>query len=124
MAVVAVAGIFVYASTRLADSRGAVARGDLAAAVSDANAAADAEPFSPEPQLQLALTYKLAGELGAARDAARQAIDKAPGDWRGWAVAAGIDRRRGASAAATAEAARAQALTPVPLPASALPGPG
>ncbi len=122
--VLAVAGVFIYASTRLADSKGAVVRGDLAAAVSDARSAADAEPFSPEPQLQLALTYKLAGQLGAAREAAQRAIQKAPGDWRGWAVASGIDRRRGATGAATAEAARAQALAPVPLPASALPGPG
>ena len=122
--VLVVAGVFVYASTRLTDSRDAVARGDLAAAIGDAKSAADAEPFSPEPQLQLALTYRLAGELGAGRAAAGRAIETAPGDWRGWAVAARIDRRRGATAAATAEAAHAQALAPVPLPASALPGPG
>jgi predicted Zn-dependent protease len=122
--VVAVAGIVVYSSMQLTDSRDAVARGDLVAAADDANAAADVEPFSPEPPLQLALVYELAHEPGRAQAEAQRAIDRAPGDWRGWALAARIDRSLSENTQAAAERARAEALVPVPLPAGTLSGSG
>jgi O-antigen ligase/polysaccharide polymerase Wzy-like membrane protein len=115
-AVVWLAGIVLYASYRLEASRSAVGRGDLAAAASAARDAAAVEPFSPEPQLELALVYELGGDTGRAREAARDAISKAPSDWRGWAVASVIDRRAGRTSAARLQATRARALTPVPLP--------
>ena len=115
-AVVCLAGIVLYAEIRLDDSRAAVGRGDLAAAASAAHDAAAVEPFSPEPQLQLALVYQLGGDPGRAREAARNAIDDASGDWRVWAVASAIDRRAGRPRAARAAAARARALAPVALP--------
>ena len=74
-----------------------------------------------EPPLQLALVEELGGDLNAARRAAGEAIDRAAGDWRPWAVAARIDARRGASSAAQFELGVAGTLSPVPLPADFTP---
>jgi hypothetical protein len=122
-AVVWAAGIFLFASWRLDASRTAVAGGNLTAAADDARSAASVEPFSPEPQIQLALIYALDDDLARARAAAEQAIEKAPGDWRAWAIVSEIDRRRGADAAAFLERAKAASLTPIPVPAIHLPKP-
>ena len=122
--IVWVAGVVLLGSWHLGDSRDAVARGDLSAAASDARAAGSIEPFSPEPPIQLALVYGLAGENGKARAAAGDAIDLAPGDWRGWEIASEIDVRRGATLAAVKERARATELAPVPLPQGILPSEG
>ncbi len=98
------AGILLITELKLDSSRAAAARGDLAAAANDARDAASVQPWSPEPRLQLALVEELSDNLKAARSAAGQAIDRAPGDWRPWAVAARIDgraadfRRRGGRA--------------------------
>jgi tetratricopeptide (TPR) repeat protein len=111
-----IAAVVLLASYRLDSSRAALARGDLAAAASSARSAASIEPFSTEPQLQLALIGEAAGDLHEARAAAEAAIDKAPGDWRGWAIAARIERRLGRPRAEFVAAAKAQSLSPVPLP--------
>jgi hypothetical protein len=115
-AIVWMAAVVILASWRLASSRDAVASGDLAAAASDARSAASVEPFSPEPRLQLALIQELAGNPVQARAAAEEAIQRAPGDWRGWAVAARIDRRSLARKRGDRELFIAQTLSPVPLP--------
>jgi tetratricopeptide (TPR) repeat protein len=109
--------VILVSELRLDDSQAAAARGDLAQAADDARGASSVEPWSPEAPLQLALVEELQGDLDAARSAAGRAIDLAPGDWRGWAVAARIDDGRGDRGAAARERARARALTPVPLPA-------
>ena len=110
------AGVVLLASAHLTSSHDAVNRDDLPAAASEARSAASIEPFSPEPQLQLALVAELAGNLGQAGAAAQAAIDNAPGDWRGWAIAARIDRESGHLVAAFKADAKAQSLSPVPLP--------
>jgi O-antigen ligase/polysaccharide polymerase Wzy-like membrane protein len=114
--IVWMAAVVILASWRLASSRDAVARGDLAAAASDARSAASVEPFSAEPRLQLALIEELAGNPVQARAAAEEAIQRAPGDWRGWAVAARIDRESNAPKRGDRELFIAQTLSPVPLP--------
>jgi O-Antigen ligase len=116
--IVWMAAVVILASWRLAASRDAVARGDLAAAASDARSAASVEPFSPEPRLQLALVQELAGNPAQAHAAAEEAIDRASGDWRGWAVAARIDRQLLAPKRGDRELIIAQTLSPVPLPRS------
>jgi hypothetical protein len=110
------AAIVLITDLKLDASRAAAARGDLAAAANDARDAASVQPWSPEPRLQLALVDELAGNLGAARVAAGLAIDRAPGDWRPWAVAARIDARQGRIPAAGVEIFKATALSPVPVP--------
>jgi hypothetical protein len=112
------AGLALIASNRLSTSRDAVTQGDLAAAASDARAAASVEPFSPEPELQLALVDERAGDLRRAGDAAEEAISKASDDWRGYALLARIATERGETAAGLLAAGRAQSLSPVPLPPS------
>jgi len=114
--IVWVAVVVILASWRLASSREAVVSGDLAAAASDARGAASLEPFSPEPRLQLALVQELAGDPRQARASAQEAIDRAPGDWRGWAVAARIDRQSLARKRGDRELFIAQTLSPVALP--------
>jgi hypothetical protein len=111
------AGILLVTNLKLDASRAAAARGDLAAAANDARDAADVQPWSPEPRLQLALVDELGRDLRSARAAARLAIDRAPDDWRTWAVAARIDARRGNLRAALLELRRASMLSPVSLPA-------
>jgi tetratricopeptide (TPR) repeat protein len=110
------AGVLVVGNEKLDSSRAAARDGELAAAADDARVAADVQPWSPEPRLQLALVDELAGDLGAARRTIEEAISRAPDDWRGWAVAARIDAHRGRRAAASRELARARGLNPVGLP--------
>jgi tetratricopeptide (TPR) repeat protein len=115
------AGILFASDFRLEQSGEAAARGDLTEAAAHARDAAALEPWSPEPRLQLALVDELGQDLSAARTAVQQAIDRAPGDWRPWAVASRIDRMAGDHAAAQLEWAKAQSLSPLPLPARAGP---
>jgi O-Antigen ligase len=110
------AGVVLFTDLKLDASRAAAARGDLDRAATDARQAASAQPWSPEPRIQLALVEELGGDLRAARSAAGQAIDRAGGDWRGWAIAARVDARRGAAADSRFELGVAGALSPVPLP--------
>jgi hypothetical protein len=110
------AGILLVSDLKIDSSRAAVARGDLAGAANDARDAASVEPWSPEPRLQLALVEELGRDLPAARRAAGLAIDRAPGDWRPWAVAARIDARAGEARNALIQYGRAASLNPLPMP--------
>jgi hypothetical protein len=110
------AGILLITDYKLDASRAAASRDDLAAAASDARDAAKVQPWSPEPRLQLALVDELGGDLTGARSAAGLAIERAPGDWRPWAVAARIDARAGHPQAAGIEILRAVSLSPTKLP--------
>lgn len=110
------AGILLIAELKLDSSRAAAGQGDLATAANDARDAASVQPWSPEPRLQLALVEELSDNLRAARSAAGLAIDRAPGDWRPWAVAARIDALEGDLATAGTELVKAQSLSPLPLP--------
>jgi hypothetical protein len=110
------AGIVLVSNLKLDASRAAATRGDLVQAAGDARDAATVEPWSPEPRLQLALVDEAAAKFGAARRAAGEAIDRAPNDWRTWAVAARIDARAGNRRAAVRELVRARQLSPVRLP--------
>ncbi len=99
----------------LSASRAAVGRGDLAGAASDARRAASLEPFSPEPQIQLALIGVRAHQPERARRAAADAVSLAPADWRTWLVAVQADFAAGDGSAAHLAAARLAQLIPVPL---------
>src|SRR5262249_43833324 len=110
------AGILLVSDMKIDSSRAAVARGDLSVAASDARTAATVEPWSPEPRLQLALVEELGKNPVAARRAAALAIDRAPGDWRPWAVAARIDARAGKLRKGFKELVKAATLTPLALP--------
>jgi O-Antigen ligase len=113
-----VAGDQLIATIQLSNSHSAVDRGDLSAAVQDARDAAAIQPWSSEPQVQLALVQREAGDLEAAEVAANKAIARAPGDWRSWLVAAEVQAALGDRVAAEADLARANDLAPGNLPVS------
>ena len=97
----------------LSASRAAYAKGALAGASSDANVAAGLEPFSPEPQLQIAQVDLAARQFGPATAAARHAIDLASDDWRTWLVAFEVAVARGDHQTAGADSAEMLRLIPV-----------
>src|SRR5215211_2418696 len=114
------AGIALVTDVKLDASRSAATRGDLASAADDAREAAGIQPWSPEPRLQLALVEELAGNLRSARNAADEAIQRAPHDWRTWAVAARIEAGLHEKGASKESAAFASALSLTRLPAALL----
>ena len=107
-----VAGDQLVATLKLGDSHDAVAHGDLGAAAQNARDAAVLQPWSPEPQLQLALIDQRLGDLRGARDAVEKAIDRASGDWRPWLVRAQIAAASGNRTEARNDLAVADFLSP------------
>ncbi len=110
------AGVALLTDLKLDSSRSAASRGDLAAAADDARDAANVQPWSAEPRLQLALVEELEGNLPVARIATLEAIQRSPTDWRPWVLLSRIDRGTGNAAASRAEFAYASTLSPLPLP--------
>jgi len=100
------------AALRLKESQDAVARGDAAAAVGDAFAARNLEPWAASPYLQLALIAEQTGAPDDARQWLASALARSPRDWRLWLVAARLDTKRGAAGAAQRELRRAKQLNP------------
>jgi O-antigen ligase len=90
LAVLWAAGVLAVASDRMRASDDALERGDLASAAQAARSAAELEPWSAEPRLQLATIEQNAGNLRAAQREVELAIDSSPGDFRGWYLAARI----------------------------------
>jgi len=80
---------------KLAGSRDAVDRGDYPAAFGEASAASSLQPWSAAPYLQMAQVAELQNRLPEAESAISEAIERAPGDWRVWFVAARLDAARG-----------------------------
>ncbi len=106
----------LLANAHLASSRQAAASGDLVTSAREARAAADVEPFSSGPLLQLALAEQAGGNLDAARADAGAAIRLAGADWQGWYVISRIDSQAGRAHEAKVERTVADALAPVALP--------
>jgi tetratricopeptide (TPR) repeat protein len=111
-----VAGDQLVATVQLDNSRSALEQGDLDGASQDARNAAAIQPWSSEAQLQIALVEKERGDLSAATDAVRKAIERAPRDWRPWLVAAEIAAANGNREAAQLDLNSANHLSPKPLP--------
>ncbi len=99
-------------ATHLRQSQVDAARGDLAAALSEAEDAADAQPYAASPLLQQALVLERQGRLAAAASAASAATREASADWRNWFVLARIQAERGRVGAALRAYARAGRLNP------------
>lgn len=93
-------------------SKDAVDDGDAPAALANAQRAESVLPFSAEASLQQAQVLQLAGELDAAREAAIEATEEEPVNWRNWFALAEIEEQRGDEEAAAAAAARARQLNP------------
>jgi hypothetical protein len=112
-AVAAVAlAVPLLASAELERSRGAVERGDADAAASHAARAAEIEPWSPDPRLQLGLVQEQVGELRRARVSLQQALRRDPTDWRLWLVDARLRTKLGDVTGAAQSLSRARDLNP------------
>lgn len=106
------AGVLLLSETKIEDSQAAVRSGDLEQAASDAADAATLEPWAAAPKLQLALVRERQGRLEAARATLAEAIDRAPGDWRLWVVAARLEVGLGRIEAARDALEQARRLNP------------
>jgi hypothetical protein len=108
--VVALLGFFGQAKSGAAED--ALEAGELQQAVDEANTAMTLQPWAAEPHLLEAAALEAQGELDAARDAAQEAIDRAPSDSRAWAVAARTEMAAGDVEEGLELLSRANALTP------------
>jgi O-antigen ligase len=100
------------AQLRLGGSVRAAARGDGAAAVSDAQSARALEPWSAKPLLRLALAEERFGSLAVARAAIDEAVRKDAADWRLRLIAARLQAKVGDVEAASRSLEAARALNP------------
>lgn len=97
---------------RIEDSRAAVAGGDLVAAVQDAKGARTLQPWAKSPYRQLALVEEERGRLGEARRHIGEAIEREPGNFELWDIAARIESSAGDQAGARRSLARSRSLNP------------
>jgi hypothetical protein len=112
LALVAAEAIPLGSELGLRDSQAAAARGDAAAALTNAKRARDLEPWASTPNLQEALVEEASGQLAAARAAIGHAIARSGEDWRLPFVAARIETEAGDVRAAVASYERARELNP------------
>jgi hypothetical protein len=117
LAALAVAGTAVIALPLLGTqsvraSKENVDAGNLSAALSDAEAAADRTPWAATPDLQQALVLELQGDLDAAAARARAATEDEPTNWQNWFVLSRIERARGSRTAAAQAYEEARELNP------------
>jgi hypothetical protein len=110
--VIAAQAIPLRAQTKIRDSQAAVAHGDAQAAIDDAEAAHDVQPWAASPHLQLALVREQTGDLLAARDEIASAIDDDRSDWRLWLVQARLETKSGAIDRARSSLRHAMRLNP------------
>jgi tetratricopeptide (TPR) repeat protein len=90
----------------------AAARGDTAAALTDAREAQASDPVSVDPLWLQAAIYRGAGDPAAARRALMKAASIQPSNPETWQRLGCYDLQRGRSAASRAELARALRLAP------------
>ncbi len=112
--------VLAVASDRLDASDEALAAGRLDEAATAARSAAEAEPWSAEPWLQLATIEQAAGNLEAARLDARRAIDLTPADFRPWLLTTIIETSVGNYQLAYVYGSRAVELAPLILERAAI----
>jgi O-antigen ligase len=102
----------LVSTQRIRQSESDLDRGDLSAALDAADQAVDAEPWAASPYATRALVLENSGALAAAAGDARDAIDRAPNDWRNHLLLARLEAEQGSRAAALAQLAQAQRLAP------------
>lgn len=117
VAAVAVAALIaiwfpLQGATHLRQSQVDAAQGDLAAALQQAQDAADAQPNAAAPLLQEALVLEQQGKLTPAATAAAEATRKEEANWRTWTILARIEAERGRVERSLRAYGRAKALNP------------
>lgn len=94
------------------ESQAQAASSDLPGALSDARDAAGLAPFAATPRLQEALILEEIGRLGAADEAAREATDREPTNWRLWVIRSRIEAERHHVRRSISAYLRARSLNP------------
>jgi tetratricopeptide (TPR) repeat protein len=99
-------------------SEEAIAEGNAARAVKEADRAAGLESWGARPHAQLARAHAAAGDLGPAKRELREAVRREPLNWRHRAQLVGLHRAAGdlvAADAAYRQAERMYRLNPLPI---------
>ncbi len=102
-------------ATALQESRIEASGGNLDAALAEADAAIDVQPYAATPRLQRALVLELMGNTNAAVEAAREATARESTNWRTWITLSRLQARRGNAAGAVQAFRRARELRPARL---------
>lgn len=102
----------LVATDRIRASETELAAGDQDRAVELADQAVDAEPWAGSPYAARALALEAQGELGAAKAAAEDAIDRDPNNWRNYLILARIDAARGDRRGVDAQLREVKRLAP------------
>jgi tetratricopeptide (TPR) repeat protein len=105
-------GLVVLNEVSLDRSRDAVTAQDYPEAINAAEDAADFEPWAAQPRVQLGLAYQRAGDFASARNAYREAIERADEDWRPWALLTIVEGILGDVDSACDSIERARELNP------------
>jgi tetratricopeptide (TPR) repeat protein len=100
------------AGEQIKASQRAVEAGDLPGALESARSARALQPWASSPYRQAALVHEEAGDLGPARTAAAEAIERDEGDWRLQVIAARLAVKDDDVPAARRALARARELNP------------
>jgi O-antigen ligase len=106
-------GVLGVSSSRIQTSEDAINAGRLDEAAVAARAAISIEPWASDPWLHLAEAEDLAGNEAAAFRASREAIRRAPDDYRAWLVAAQAQAGLGNSAGGDAYRERGMSIYPL-----------
>lgn len=102
----------LLSQANIRQSQQAAAKGDGAAALSNALQAKSIQPWAASPYLQIALVQEQSGNLAAARRAIGTAIEKDGSDWRLFLVSARVEVKAGRIAEARRSLRRAERLNP------------
>jgi O-Antigen ligase len=111
VAIVAIA-IPLTSTDFLRKSQAQARDGDTAAALDDAHTAQNAMPGAAGPRLQEALLLETESEFPAAAQAATEATDREPNEWRNWLVLSRIEAEQGNADAAIRAYEEARSLNP------------
>ncbi len=111
VAIVAIA-IPLTSTDFLRKSQAEAREGDTAAALDDAHTAQNAMPGAAGPRLQEALLLETESKFTAAAEAATEATDREPNEWRNWLVLSRIEAERGDADAAIKAYEEARSLNP------------
>ena len=106
------AGLLLLAERALDDGREAFSRADFRGALAQGAEAKQLEPWSEKPHAFMAQVYGSLGDIPAAQAAIREAIERAPEQWRLWVIAMGLDIAANDLAGARANFERANELAP------------
>lgn len=112
VAIVAIA-IPLTSTDFLRQSQSEAREGNTATALDDAHTAQNAMPGAAGPRLQEALLLETESKFTAAGEAATEATDREPNEWRNWLVLSRIEAERGDADAAIRAYEEARSLNPL-----------